>query len=279
MPSPFSPKEHRQILHPLIARFEKIYRPGKTTIIGIQGGQGTGKTTLVRVLQRELEAKGYHVTSFSIDDFYLPLSKREALQKKYQENPFYQIPRGLPGTHRLSLLNTILYDLRNGRRTELPLFDKSIDKGKGDVSPLKTVVSPRQDFILFEGWCVGIPFVTPLALARLCSKHKIPLTEIDPKLTHTAIVLRSIKKYRPLWKFLDYIVMLRPQSASLHHQWRQQQEQELKQTRGQGMTSTQIEQFVNLFLPFTYLCYEKIKADATIIINKNHTFSKIVWKK
>ena len=141
------------------------------------------------------------------------------------------------------------------------------------------MVSQRPDFVLFEGWCVGIPSVTPLALARLCSKHNIPLKEIDSKLTHAALVLRFIKRYRPLWKFLDYVVMLRPKSASLHLQWRQQQEQELKQIRKQGMTEQEVEQFVNLFLPFTYLCYEKIKADATIVIDKDHTFKKLIWKK
>ncbi|MBI4152010.1 hypothetical protein HY496_03495 [Candidatus Woesearchaeota archaeon] len=276
---PFSREEHKRILHPLIAQLEKLYTPGKTIIVGIQGGQGTGKTTFTKVLQKELELKGYHVTSFSLDDFYLPLSKREALQKRYSQNPFYQIPRGLPGTHRLSLLKTVLYELRQGRRTEIPLFDKSIANGRGDVSPLKAAVHQRQDFILFEGWCVGIPFVTPLALARVCSKHTISLKDIDPKLEYSRQVLRFVRKYRPLWKFVDYSIMLRPRHPSLHLKWRMQQERELKQARGEGMSEKEVERFVNLFLPFTYLCYEKIKPDATIMIDKEHTFTKVVWKK
>ncbi|MBI4152758.1 hypothetical protein HY495_03545 [Candidatus Woesearchaeota archaeon] len=277
MPSPFSPKEHKKIIHPLIARFEKLYQKNQTTIIGIQGGQGTGKTTLVKVLQKELQNKGYRVVSFSIDDFYLSLRERKALHQKYPQNPFYQIPRGLPGTHRLPLLTTVLSELKHGQRTELPIFDKSVDNGQGDISPLKTIISQRQDFVLFEGWCVGIPDTTPSALALLCSKQKIPLNKIDPTLQHSAVVLHFIRSYRPLWKFLDYLVMLRPQTASLHVQWRQQQERELKKARGQGMSAAEIAHFVNLFLPFTYLCYEKTKADATIVITKDHTFSELRW--
>ncbi len=279
MPFSFSRREHKKIIHPLVAKLEKLYHPSKTIIIGIQGGQGTGKTTLTRAIQKELEIKGYHATSFSLDDFYLSLSKRVVLQKKYPQNPFYQIPRGLPGTHRLSLLKTVLHSLKTGRRTELPLFDKSLADGKGDISLLKAFVAQKQDFILFEGWYVGIPFATPLALSRICAKHKIPLKEIDPQLKHSAVVLRYIRKYQTLWKYLDYVIMLRPKKSTLHVKWRQQQEEELKQARGIGMTPPQIEHFVNIFLPFTYLCYEKIKADAVIVIDDKHQLSKILNKR
>lgn len=272
MPFPFSRKEHEKIIHPLVAKLEQLYHPDRTVIVGIQGGQGTGKTTLTRAIQKELEIKGYRVTSFSLDDFYLSLAKREALQKKYLKNPFYQIPRGLPGTHRLSLLKTVLHSLKLGRRTELPLFDKALANGHGEISPFKAFVAEKQDFILFEGWCVGIPFATPLALARLCAKHKIPLKEIDPQLKHSAVVLRYIRKYQMLWKYLDYVIMLCPKKAALHVKWRQQQEEELKQARGDGMTPTQVEYFVNIFLPFTYLCYEKITADVVVVIDDKHKF-------
>ncbi len=279
MSSIFTAQEHQKILHPLIARFEKLYRPNKTIIVGIQGGQGTGKTTLVKVLQRELEQKGYSVTHFSIDDFYLPLAERKVLQKKHSSNPFYQIPRGLPGTHDLLLLKDVLSLLQKGRRVEVPIFDKAVEQGQGDRSALTTFVSDRQDFILFEGWCVGIPVVSSSTFVRLCAKNKIPLRKIDPLLKYYPVVLRFIKQYQPLWKFLDFKIMLKSKSIRSHLLWREQQERELKERRGQGMSSTEIERFVNLFLPFTYLCYEKIKSDATILIDEKHVFRKVVWKK
>ncbi len=279
MSSPFSRKEHTQIIHPLIAKLEKLYQPNKTIIVGIQGGQGTGKTTLVKVLQRELEQKGYSVAHFSIDDFYLPLAQRKVLQKKHSSNPFYQIPRGLPGTHDLALLKEVLSSLQKGKRVEVPIFDKAVEHGQGDRSALTTFIAERQDFVLFEGWCVGIPFVSSSTFVRLCAKNKIHLKEIDPLLTYHPVVLRFIKQYQSLWKFLDFTIMLKPKSIRSHLLWREQQERELKERRGQGMSSTEIERFVNLFLPFTYLCYEKIKADATILIDEEHTFRKVVWKK
>ena len=271
----FSQKEHQRILHPLLQKIEQQYHPGKTAFIGIQGGQGTGKTTLVRVLQKELEQKGYLVSAFSIDDFYLPLSAREKISQKYPLNPFYQIPRGLPGTHDLPRLQRALRSLKRGEQTELPLFDKSLQGGKGDLSPFTTLISERQDIVLFEGWCVGIPVVSSVVFLRLCRKNKISLSAIDSSLKQHLVVLDFITKYQPLWKYLDYLITLKPKSISSHVQWRQQQEQELKKTKSEGMSRGEVQQFVDLFLPFTYLCYEKIKADATVLIEKDHLFSAL----
>lgn len=279
MPSPFTRQEHQQVIHPLIVQLEKLYQPKKTIIVGIQGGQGTGKTTLVKVLHKELEQKGYHVTHFSIDDFYLSLMERKALQKKYAQNPFYQIPRGLPGTHDLPLLKDVLGLLKQGKRVEIPLFDKSVEQGQGDRSPLTTFIPERQDFILFEGWCVGIPVVSSPTFMRLCAKNKIPLKKIDPLLQYYPVVLRFIKQYQLLWKFLDFTIMLKPKVVKLHFLWRQQQERELKEQRGEGMSSGEIVRFVDLFLPFTYLCYEKLKSNAMILIDEKHVFKRILWKK
>ncbi len=279
MPFPFTRQEHQHVLHPLIARLEKLYQLNKTVVVGIQGGQGTGKTTLVRVLQKELEEKGYRVTHFSIDDFYLPLAQRKVLQKKFPQNPFYQIARGLPGTHDLALLKKVLSLLKQGRRVEIPMFDKSSENGQGDRSALTTFVSERQDFVLFEGWCVGIPLVSVQTLTRLCVKNKVPLKKIDPALKYSSVVLRFIKQYQSLWKSLDFRIMLRPKAVRSHFNWRQQQERELREERGQGMNSGEIERFVTLFLPFTYVCYEKLRVQATILIDEKHVFRRIMWKK
>jgi len=274
----FTRQEHQHVLHPLIARLEKLYQANKTIIVGIQGGQGTGKTTLVRILQKELEQKGYSVSHFSIDDFYLSLVQRKALQKKFPRNPFYQIARGLPGTHDLPLLKEVLSLLKQGRRVEIPMFDKSSENGHGDRSALTTFVSERQDFVLFEGWCVGIPLVSLQRLTRLCAKNKVPLKKIDPTLKYSSVVLRFIKQYQSLWKLLDFKIMLKPKAIKLHFLWRQQQEHELKVQRGQGMSSGEIERFVTFFLPFTYVCYEKLRAQATILIDEKHVFRRIMWK-
>ena len=273
--SVFSTTEQKKVLRPLLAEMLKQRKKGKTLVVGIQGGQGTGKTTLVTFLQQELTKKGYKVQSFSIDDFYKPLKERQRLQKKYQGNPFYQISRGMPGTHRVNYLHETLRNIKAGKDFEIPIFDKSLHQAQGDVVNKTIKVHGRQDFVLFEGWCLGLPAVSLLELEKICTKNRINIRKLDPTLAYSKVILEHTKEYQPLRKFIDLMVMLTPDSSVLHKQWRSQQEQELKQRTGKGMTKKEIERFVELFLPLTYVCYEKIHPDITIYIDKNHTFYRM----
>ena len=55
----------------------------KTKIIGLTGGQGTGKSTISIILKIILkEAYNLETVIFSIDDFYKTLNERETMSKK-----------------------------------------------------------------------------------------------------------------------------------------------------------------------------------------------------
>ena len=264
----YSIAERGRYINPLLNKIIKKYRKNKTAIIGIQGGQGTGKTTLSRFLQQQLRHKGYKVESFSIDDFYTPYQERQQLTKKYRNNPFYQIPRGMPGTHRVKELLQTLQKIKTGKSFIIPVFDKSLQNAQGDIAG-ERIVTKKIDFILFEGWCVGLPIVSIKELKRICRKNKISLP------AGYEIVLQFLKSYQPLWKYIEYMIMLKPTSSKLHQQWRLQQEKELKQKTGEGMNKKEIAHFVNIYLPLTYAGYEKIQADAVLMINKKHTFVRL----
>ncbi len=289
----YTSSEIQQILLPLIQRVELLRQEllpqknkkarnrktkNKTVIIGLQGGQGTGKTTLGRFLVRQLRNKGYRVVSFSLDDFYQSAAQRKKLQQRYPDNPFYQISRGMPGTHRVSLLKETLQRLRHGRDVELPVFDKSLRHGFGDISRRTSAVRGRQDFVIVDGWCLGIPILSSKELVRICRKNKINLWVLDPRLQHHKIVLHYIRQYQPLWKFLDYLIMLKPDAPELHTRWRRQQERELRRRTGRaGMTKAEINHFVQVYLPFTYVSYEKVKADVLLRIDKKHHLYAVVY--
>jgi len=264
----YSSVDQKKYIHPLPNKMIREHQKNKITIIGIHGGQGTGKTTLAKFLQEALTDVGYSVELFSIDDFYTSHQERQQLAQKYPHNPFYQISRGMPGTHRVRELLHTLRNIKAGKHFIIPFFDKSLHNAQGDIAG-ERIITKKIDFLLFEGWCVGLPLVSEKELQRICKKNKIFL----PK--GYDVVLRLLKSYQPLWKYIDYMIMLKPASLKLHHRWRMQQEKELQQKTGRGMDKTEIKNFVDIYLPLTYAGYEKIKADAVLKINEKHRFVRL----
>ena len=71
----------------LIDNFDKNYKyylKNKTTrIIGLTGGQGSGKSTISKILKIILKTKfNLNTVVFSIDDFYKTLKDRKKMSKK-----------------------------------------------------------------------------------------------------------------------------------------------------------------------------------------------------
>ncbi|MDP3698858.1 MAG: hypothetical protein Q8R47_04680 [Nanoarchaeota archaeon] len=275
----FTKEEEKRIIIPIAERLQKIHRKGKTTIVGIQGGQGTGKTTMVQFLERQLQKKGFRVQSFSLDDYYKTYEERKKLQQKYPSNPFYQISRGLPGTHRVKFLLETLQKAKAGKDFEIPFFDKSLYGGKGDVLAKTRKVKGRQDFVILEGWCVGMPELSSSKLMEICKRNGIDIKKIDPKLQDHKVVLGFVREYQPVWKLLDYQIMLKADSPEVHKKWRLLQETRLKEKKGQGMSKQEVHTFVEPFLPFTYVCYDLIKPDVKVLIDEQHNFYGIRFRK
>jgi|APSaa5957512622_1039677.scaffolds.fasta_scaffold91913_1 D-glycerate 3-kinase len=271
----FTQEEQERIIKPIVKKLIESHTKGKTTIIALQGGQGTGKTTIANFIKRDLKHLKYKIQSFSIDDFYTSAKERKVLQKKYAKNPFYQISRGMPGTHRVKELHKVLNNAKLGKNFSIPHFEKSKQKGFGDVLKKVTNVKGRQDFIILEGWCVGIPNVTTKKLQEICTKNRIDLMGIDKELKFNKTVIKHIKSYLPLWKLIDTTIMIVPDSSSCHKLWRLLQEKRLKEKKHEGMTTSQVSHFVDVFLPFTYVCYDKIKSDIIIKVDKLHNYYRV----
>mgnify|MGYP000356636036 CR=1 FL=1 len=78
---------------------EKRTRVREAYVLGLTGGQGSGKTTLAKVLALLLDEQGYRAVDFSLDDIYKTYREREALRERF---PCYKV-RGPPGTHDVEL--------------------------------------------------------------------------------------------------------------------------------------------------------------------------------
>ncbi|MEI6970166.1 MAG: hypothetical protein WCL44_01495 [bacterium] len=267
---PYSREERECCLDPLTEAIRARRRAGATAIVGIQGGQGTGKSTIAAYVVDRLSREGFGIVCFSIDDFYAPCADRERLASQHPGNPFYRLPRGMPGTHGVEELLEALSRLRAGEDVDLPVFDKAALGGRGERSDRVVPVRGRQDFAVFEGWCVGMPECSAAELIEICRRQEPETMSSMLNPEHVGAVLANARPYQRLWRLMDLFVMLCPDSLLLHERWRLQQERELIARRGAGMSEEQVRSLVRHFLPFTCLCYARAKPDLRVRIDSDH---------
>ncbi|MFW2371794.1 MAG: hypothetical protein ACN4GM_01635 [Gammaproteobacteria bacterium] len=195
----------------------------KALIVGINGAQGSGKSTLTRILAAILE-QGFDkkVISFSIDDFYLARDRRAELAGDV--HPLFKT-RGVPGTHDSALGISVLKQLLQGNGSELviPVFDKSIDDRMPESS--WTRVKSDADIVIFEGWCVGSVAEEQQALVS-------PVNELEAMEDEGAVWRRYVNhqlqsEYAEWFSFIDILVMLKIPDFNKVYEWRLLQEQKL----------------------------------------------------
>lgn len=193
-------------------------------ILGINGAQGTGKSTAARILKILLEhGFGKRVCAISIDDLYLTREDRQELANSV--HPLL-LTRGVPGTHDVDLGLRILQSLQkagSGTETAIRRFDKSRDQPF--PADDHEIFIGRPDFILFEGWCIG-------AVPEPLSALNTPVNELERREDGDAgwrrYVNRRLLDYQPLFEKIDILAMLKAPSFDKVYEWRALQEKELE---------------------------------------------------
>ncbi|NER36268.1 MAG: glycerate kinase [Oscillatoria sp. SIO1A7] len=283
-----------------IALSKRQQELGRPLIQGIVGGQGTGKTTMTKILSLILSCQSdrsysppdsgppypglpyaprpyasRRVLSLSIDDLYKTYSDRQNLQK---QDPRL-VWRGPPGTHDIELgietLDLLLSVSPQSDPIPVPRFDKSAWGGAGDRAEPEIV--ERADIILFEGWFVG---VRPIEPANFDTAPAPIITESDRAFARDSN--RRLQAYLPLWQRLDSLIVLYPTDYRLSVQWRQQAEREMVAAGKSGMSDEQIEEFVRYFwqalhpeLFIAPLVNNPDRADLVVEINGDRTIREI----
>jgi len=209
---------------PLAAWLNQQRQQGKPLLVGLNGSQGSGKSTLCNLLKWILEAAFECTTCIiSIDDLYLTKAARQQLGQDV--HPLLAT-RGVPGTHDIPLGLKLLKNLKSGdepQEIEIPRFNKAIDDRLPEDAwdGLTTPV----DLILFEGWCVG---ATPQSDADL----DIPINDLeekeDPDGRWRSYVNDQLKgPYKELFSLIDLQLMLKIPDWQMVYHWRKKQEQQL----------------------------------------------------
>ena len=247
----------------------------KTKIIGLSGGQGTGKSTITSILKFIFKKQyGLNLCVFSLDDFYKTKIERVRMSKSI--HPLF-LTRGAPGTHDLKLLNKVIKKLKkkNFKTVLIPKFDKSIDD-RFKKTKWQIIKTPPQ-IIILEGWCVG-------AISQKKSELTRPINNIEKKLDTKLIWRNKVNnllknEYKIFFKKIDKLVYLKAPDFNHIFKWRLIQEQKLKLTSKSKkiMSKNQIKEFIMFYERITRHMmknYSKI-SDLTIFLDKNHRSKKM----
>jgi len=253
----------------------------KPFIVGLGGGQGTGKTTITSIISIVL--KKYfklNVFKISIDDFYKTRKERILLSKKVHPS---LITRGVPGTHDVSSMFSFFKRVKskNFRALKLPKFNKAIDDRYN--KKLWHSIKKKPDIIIFEGWCVGARAEKNNSLKKAINSLE---RNNDKKLIWRKFVNQQLKlKYKKLYTQLDCMLFLKANNFRLLQQWRLKQEKKLwlKNERSRNnkiMNKKDVIKFMQTYQRITQNMLKHAPKYSSMILNlnRNHQIKSVKYK-
>lgn len=239
-------------------------------LVGVSGCQGSGKTTLTNKAAQSLNDQGIATIAISIDDFYLPHADQVRLAAR--GNPLWQ-KRGLFASHDVDSIIKVLQDLKNGRDTVVPIYDKSQFNGQGDRVGVRRVTG-QYKAILIEGWCLGFCSIGKPAIEKALEGPGFPATKLY-KLADLAEIDDAMHAYEPIWSALDLTVYLRPEKLDFVYAWRLQQEHDMRSKFGKGMTDDEVKKFVDQYMPAYELYRDTVKFDLSFKLHFDRSFERL----
>lgn len=250
-------------------------------VLGINGSQGSGKSTLTQILGNLLE-QGFNknVASFSIDDLYKTRKQREQLAQTI--HPLFKT-RGVPGTHDAELGISIIRQLKdeNTSNIRIPIFDKSIDDRLPETGWTQVIGSP--DIIIFEGWCVGS---APQNQNELASPINSLEEKEDPDVIWRGYVNQQLQGiYKQLYSHIDILLMLKIPDFNKVFEWRKLQEEKLRKSlqsddaaEDKTMSDTEIEHFIMHYERITRHTLNEMpeRCDILFELGDNHHVENVI---
>ena len=277
-----SKKFFKEVVIPLAIYFNSMKNNEDPYLIGITGGQGSGKTTLSDFVQLILQV-GFEkkTTGFSIDDLYKTPEERDILAETI--HPLCKV-RGVPGTHNIKLgldvLNS-LYKANSFTETAIPSFSKTQDKHLPEEAWIK--FKGRPDFIFFDAWFGG---AKPISF----NNWRPPINKLEKKEDPDGIWSKWSNKelagdYQNLFNKIDLLLMIKVPDMNDIFESRWLQEQTLEKTLSGNMSDSKIMNkdevwnFVMHYERLTRYVLEEIPKFADIVLNRDKNFEFSFVKK
>ena len=268
----------RSFLIPICFWISKKAKKKSPLIIGLAGGQGSGKTTISSILS--LILKKYFklkVFKISIDDFYKTKKQREILSKNKHS---LLLTRGVPGTHDIKIMLDFFRKIKtkNFKSLKLPKFNKANDDRYKKKHWYK--LKSRPDVVIFEGWCVG---AKPQSLRLLKKPINALEKAYDKSLKWRRFVNLQLKtNYKKLYSQLDSLLYLKVKNFNLLKKWRIKQEEKLwlkakSRKNLKIMNKKEVINFMQTYQRITEQMFKDAPKYSSIImnLNKNHQIHKI----
>ena len=266
----------RNFYLPICEKINSEYiKSKKTKIIGLTGGQGTGKSTISNILKIILkESFNLETVIFSIDDFYKTRKERKILAKKI--SPLF-LTRGVPGTHDTKMLFNCIKNLKKNRfkKMIIPKFDKSKDERCPKSKWL--AVNKKPNIVIFEGWCIGVASQKKKDLV-------IPINKLEKQKDKKRIWRQTVNKelqnnYQKIFNLINKLIFLKVPSFKYVYKWRLLQEKKLR-AKFKGNKTMSNEQVKNFIMYYERLTKNMLKilpkkADTVISIDENHRLKSI----
>ena len=253
----------------------KSHKRKNVNLIGLSGGQGSGKSTIAQIIKIILKEKfRLNTVIFSIDDFYKTFKERKEMSHKVC--PLF-LTRGVPGTHDTKLLIKCIKNLKREKFkiTKIPRFDKSIDDRLPKYKWQK--ITKKPDIIIFEGWCVGAKPQNQKDLLIPINKLEI---EEDKKRIWRSTVNNELKKgYKKIFDLIDKMIYLKVPNFQKVYKWRILQEKKLRLfSKGKKiMSNLEIKRFVMFYERLTKHMLKDLskKADVVVKIDNQHKLKSL----
>ena len=257
----------------------KYKKKKKTLFLGFSGGQGSGKTTVAKILKiilKKFFKRKIHISS--IDDFYKTLEDRNKMA--HTKHPLFKI-RGVPGTHDINLIKKFFYFIKEKKfaKTKLPKFDKSMDDRLKKKYWFN--IKERPEIVILEGWCVG---AQPQSNSLIKKPINILEKYEDQDLIWRKYVNEKLKKeYKKLFSMIDYYIFMKIPNFKMVFKWRLLQENKLRKKlkfKRKIMSYNEIKYFIMFYQRITLQMIKDLSKSASIImlLKKNHEIKKLLFK-